>query len=392
MTAALICLAIGYLLGSLKHQGHTMTTENQLLRVVRDANASFETWATKQGYDLTREDGALMATYRSGNTEHAWRGYCHHELTHPAQSAEGLRTQHDADSAELRRLCQARDNARRERDAARAEIAGLESSVVRLSAMVDAQTRLVQKAVAIMKTLHESATPIDGPDMDACIPGRAFHVFVDGHAELMHALSVGPQITTAPPASQEPKGLGMGTQALAGELAEALNKDTQSENCIGMLGQHTMAWLRNVAAEYLRQPASQEQAQQPGVCAACVMPEQCAVDIAERGPCSGGVQQPSGGEVVAWRWMPSHVYPQWVYSDDPARVAEAKRFMGEGGVQPLTLATPKPEPMTEHQRGGLVMEHLGLPALMGDKMSPLDAFTLGIEATERFYGITKGEA
>ena len=59
---------------------------------------------------------------------------------------------------------------------------------------------------------------------------------------------------------------------------------------------------------------------------------------------------------------------------------------------PLTIATPKPEQMTEHQRGSLVMEHLGLPALMGDKMSPLDAFTLGIEATERHYGITKGEA
>lgn len=116
--------------------------------------------------------------------------------------AAGLRAQHDRDSAELRRLCEARDQARRERDAARAEIAGLESSVGHLSAMVDGQTRLVQKAVAIMKALHESATPIDGPDMDACIPGHAFRVFVDGHAELMHALAVGPQITTPQPAQQ----------------------------------------------------------------------------------------------------------------------------------------------------------------------------------------------
>lgn len=66
-----------------------MTPENQLLRDVTAANVLFEAWATKQGYDLTREDGALMATYRSGNTEHAWRGYCHHELTQPAQPAEG---------------------------------------------------------------------------------------------------------------------------------------------------------------------------------------------------------------------------------------------------------------------------------------------------------------
>lgn len=44
---------------------------------------------------------------------------------------------------------------------------------------------------------------------------------------------------------------------------------------------------------YATPPASQDQAQQPGVCTACVMPEQCTVDIAERGPCSGGGQQPS---------------------------------------------------------------------------------------------------
>lgn len=122
-----------------------------------------------------------------------------------AMWAERLRAQpagqdqHARDSAELRRLCQARDDARRERDVARAEIAGLESSVGHLSAMVDAQTRLAQKAVAIMKTLHESATPIVGPDMDACIPGNVFHAFVDGHAELMHALAAGPQITTPDP-------------------------------------------------------------------------------------------------------------------------------------------------------------------------------------------------
>lgn len=45
--------------------------------------------------------------------------------------------------------------------------------------------------------------------------------------------------------------IGMGAQALAGELADALDKDTQSENSLGMLGANTMAWLRKVSAEYL---------------------------------------------------------------------------------------------------------------------------------------------
>ena len=41
---------------------------------------------------------------------------------------DGLLQQHNRDSQELRRLCAARDQARSERDALKAEIAGLESS------------------------------------------------------------------------------------------------------------------------------------------------------------------------------------------------------------------------------------------------------------------------
>lgn len=78
----------------------------------------------------------------------------------------------------------------------RAELAGLNACVGHLSAMVDEQTRLVQKAAQIMKALHESATPDDGPDMDAIIPGVKFSEFVDGHAELLFALAHGPQVTT----------------------------------------------------------------------------------------------------------------------------------------------------------------------------------------------------
>jgi len=92
-------------------------------------------------------------------------------------------------------------------------------------------------------------------------------------------------------------------------------------------------------------------------------------------------QQPSGGEVVT-RESALEAIEHVEQHNGPGRADEARRM----------LATPKPEPMTEQQRGNLVMEHLGLPALMGDKMSPLDAFTLGIEATERHYGITKGAA
>lgn len=43
------------------------------------------------------------------------------------------------------------------------------------------------------------------------------------------------------------------------------------------------------------------------------------------------------------------------------------------------------EPMTEFQRGIMVMEYLGPEALTGGKMSVLDAFTLGIDAAEKFH-------
>jgi len=244
----------------------------------------------------------------------------------------------------------------------------------------------------------------------------------------------------AQPASQEPKGLGMGTQALAGELAEALNKDTQSENSLGMLGQHTMAWLRQVAAEYLRQPASQEQAQQP---APHMVPIEAVHEVERerdywrtraktlidhangefwgwQGDGEDHLEslanslpvviradqlrellacQDSGGE-VGWRSLPATLdrLAAWLRNPANADGCEALALSFAEWCQAVVsartalLATPKPEPMTEHQRGNLVMEHLGPAALAGDKMSPLDAFTLGIEATECFHGITKEQA
>ena len=50
---------------------------------------------------------------------------------------DAARAQHDRDSIELRRLCQERDQARRERDLGKAEIAGLNSSCAHLGRLVD---------------------------------------------------------------------------------------------------------------------------------------------------------------------------------------------------------------------------------------------------------------
>lgn len=54
-----------------------------------------------------------------------------------AQSVEVRRPQHDRDSAELRRLCQERDELRRANGLCKVDIAGLETTVVHLGRLVD---------------------------------------------------------------------------------------------------------------------------------------------------------------------------------------------------------------------------------------------------------------
>lgn len=96
---------------------------------------------------------------------------------------------------------QERDKARRERDLARAEIAGLQASTGNLSALVDGQHALLEKAKATMTALHGAASPIDesGGDFDARIPASAFARFVDAHAELLHAMAQSPVAAPAAP-------------------------------------------------------------------------------------------------------------------------------------------------------------------------------------------------
>jgi hypothetical protein len=49
-------------------------------------------------------------------------------------------------------------------------------------------------------------------------------------------------------------------------------------------------------------------------------------------------------------------------------------------------------PITEFQRGTLLIEYMGPDALAGRQMSLIDAFHLGIEAAERHHGIIGEEA
>jgi hypothetical protein len=100
------------------------------------------------------------------------------------------------------------------------------------------------------------------------------------------------------------------------------------------------------AADKLRAPISRE------LHAERVLKQMLEQDAAALShPAAAAKDAEGSGEVVAWRWRPSQVFPFWAYTDDPAKAAEAKKFMGDGGVQPLTIATtPASQPQADHLR------------------------------------------
>jgi hypothetical protein len=64
---------------------------------------------------------------------------------------------------------------------------------------------------------------------------------------------------------------------------------------------------------------------------------------------------------------------------------ELREIAGEMEAQPPAQA--ERAPITEFQRGILLIYHMGPDALAGRQMSLIDAFYLGIEAAERHHGI-----
>ena len=267
--------------------------------------------------------------------------------------------------------------------------------------VADFQRLNTDETSAAIKSLRQALTqPAQAGEAVASIyitPGGA-REFDDWKCDLPVGRTV---LYTTPPASQEQAPSDSLTIAMASVigLASALHR-VKAGNTDGAI--EVITKVRNHLIAHGRWLASQEQAQQPSephlfeFWWEAHMPQSTQAEAWaawQAAPSSKGVgigQQPSGGEVVAWRTCDGEGgYDYRTFEGNENYADEwAKRLpQHKGWVEPLTLAT-KPEPMTEHQRGSLVMEHLGPAALAGGQMSPLDAFTLGIEATERFYGIT----
>lgn len=109
--------------------------------------------------------------------------------------------------------------------------------------------------------------------------------------------------------------------------------------------------------------------------------------------------------------MPDSYTPQPISDDDARTIVLAQEHLGAANVAAAGVASilafanallrsqaariaelerelaRMREPLSEHQRGNLVMEHLGPAALTGGRMSLLDAFSLGISAAEAAHGI-----
>jgi len=169
-------------------------------------------------------------------------------------------------------------------------------------------------------------------------------------------------------------------------------------------------------ALYTAPPASQEQAQQPSGIKSDFGPWSVSMDgqyidsddfehdvkLIVRGDFRDDVQrrlyacdiakrlsqQPSGGEVVAWMYdfaIDGEVLRNWTTSDYSEIESHKPQVLN---VRPLTLATPKPEPLTEAEaRDLLEAEFLGGP---GERNLQDDIRV--IRLAEAHHGITKGEA
>ena len=102
-------------------------------------------------------------------------------------------------------------------------------------------------------------------------------------------------------------------------------------------------------------PASQEQAQQPSgetfdQWLKRERPAGCVSDMERGWKACVASQQPSGGEVVAWRTFDGeggYEYRDFEGNENYAVEWTKRNPRHKGWVEALTLATPKPEPMTE---------------------------------------------
>lgn len=99
--------------------------------------------------------------------------------------ADGLMAQHDRDSAELRRLCQSRDSARRERDIARTEVAGLDASIGHLSRILSAQQWLIEESERLLST-DDFGAPLEDGDSELLDKIRS-HIAAFGSPEAQPA-------------------------------------------------------------------------------------------------------------------------------------------------------------------------------------------------------------
>ena len=69
-----------------------------------------------------------------------------------------------------------------------AEIAGYQAANGHLSALVDELRGLLARVMANFKTLHNAATPDDGPELSAIIPAAVFAKCVDEDVALRYAI------------------------------------------------------------------------------------------------------------------------------------------------------------------------------------------------------------
>ena len=98
-------------------------------------------------------------------------------------------TAHAEDRAEASE--QALEAANRDMNIASVGEIGAQSANRHLSALVDFERQVSARCMDVMKTMMQTATPIDGEGMDCHIPGADYAEFVNSHAELLYVIKNG---------------------------------------------------------------------------------------------------------------------------------------------------------------------------------------------------------
>lgn len=337
-------------------------TYSKILNDVVKASALFEKWALTQGYDLTRENEALMATYKNTDTEHAWRGFCHASLPEKESESKCEYTCKDECLAKMHG-CASECPAlpwQPSGNAVNKEYVAAELERIAYTAPISGNTLAQARVLMAAQMLRDSVSSCneDTQEMDGL--NQPARMDTKGGSDLY---AQGWNGALSASQEQTPQTMCECGDRLASQCEEqwgpecdlgnnpAYVKAVYAHDFKGMLERGAKAWA-DVNPQDLRRgdfPVSQSTLAHEVWAAAQIVLGQGAEEGIKR----------------------------------------VEELLQEHSFKEGSSGDSAPSLMSEFEKGNLILEYLGPAALLNKKMSPLEAFSLGVQAAEKYYKIAK---